>query len=52
MNTGHMSTLFLSIGGASPNWMQHHLPWLAMLVLVFGIARDDSTANDETALDG
>jgi hypothetical protein len=47
-----MSTLFLSIGGASPNWMQHHLPWLAMLVLMFGMARDDRTANDGTALDG
>lgn len=47
-----MSSLFLSMGGVSPNWMQHHLPWLAVLVMVFGMARDDTSAGNETALDG
>lgn len=47
-----MSSLFLSMGGVSPNWMQHHLPWLAVLVMVFGIAPDDRSAVDQTAFDG
>lgn len=47
-----MSHLFLSIGGARPQWMQHNLPWLAVLAMVLGVWRDDLEASDEPGLDG
>lgn len=25
-----------------PNWLQHHLPWLAALSLVMGLFRDEA----------
>ncbi len=43
-----MSSLFLSIGGARPNWMQHHMPWLGVLALMFGLSRDDEDSDADT----
>lgn len=47
-----MSNLFLNIGGARPLWMQHNLPWLAVLAIVFGVWRDEAGAADDAGLDG
>ncbi|WP_210338813.1 hypothetical protein [Devosia rhizoryzae] len=47
-----MSSLFMSIGGAEPHWMQHHMPWLAVLALMFGVWRDEVDAGDEAGLNG
>lgn len=41
-----MNSLFLTMGGAKPDWIRHHLPWLGMLALVFGLARDDDSETD------
>ncbi|UYO01085.1 MAG: hypothetical protein KIT02_07760 [Devosia sp.] len=40
-----MNSLFQSIGAVRPNWMQHHLPWLGVLALLFGLA-DDAAERD------
>lgn len=47
-----MSSLFLSIGGVQTNWIQHHVPWMAVLVLLFGIASEDSPGAAEIDLNG
>ena len=47
-----MSSLFLSIGGAQPNWMQHHMPWMAVLALIFGMASEAPISADEADLNG
>ena len=48
---GSMSNLFLSFGSVGPNWMQHHMPWLAVLTLLFGVSRDEAEPSD-MSLDG
>jgi hypothetical protein len=47
-----MSSLFLSIGGAEPHWMQHNLPWLAVLAMMFGLSRDEADAGERLRLNG
>ena len=47
-----MSSLFLSITGPRPQWMQHNLPWLAVLAMVLGLSRDDVEVSEEPGLDG
>lgn len=44
-----MRNLFLSFGGPQPHWMQHNLPWLAVLAMVLGLVRED--AGDVAASD-
>lgn len=41
-----MSKLVTLFGGASHNWMQHHMPWLAVLALVMGFEHDEPQAGD------
>ncbi len=43
-----MSSLFLSIGNVRGSWMQHNLPWLNVLTLFFGLAREDGPGMAET----
>lgn len=43
-----MSNLFLDIGGVRGNWMQHNLPWLSVLALFLGLAREDGPGMAET----
>lgn len=47
-----MRSVFLSIGGVGPNWMQHHLPWLAVLAMLFGVSRDEPSTDPGPGLDG
>src|SRR5690606_19226768 len=35
-----------------PNWMQHNMPWLAVLAMVLGLVEDDVPTRDEPGLDG
>lgn len=35
-----MRNVLLSIGVSPHHWVQHNLPWLAVLALVFGFDRD------------
>jgi len=35
-----MRQVLLSIGVSPHHWVQHNLPWLAVLALVFGLGRD------------
>lgn len=46
-----MSKLFLSIGAPSGNWVRHSLPWLTLLAMVMGLARDEDIAGSETLRD-
>lgn len=39
-----MREVLLSIGVRPHNWVQHNLPWLGVLVLLFGFDRDDTEA--------
>ncbi|MCP8883967.1 hypothetical protein NIM87_10685 [Devosia sp. XJ19-1] len=36
-----MRQVLLSIGVSPHHWVQHNLPWLAVLAIVFGFDRDD-----------
>ncbi|MFC3703470.1 hypothetical protein ACFOOL_01715 [Devosia honganensis] len=49
-----MRSLFSSIGlSPGTHWVQHNLPWLAMLALVFGFERDEEDpAEKPVQLDG
>ncbi|SFV29494.1 hypothetical protein SAMN05216456_0767 [Devosia crocina] len=47
-----MSKLFLSFEGASPHWLQHHLPWLAVLIVLFGLDRMGEAGEGTIELDG
>ena len=35
-----MREMLFNIGVPSHHWLQHNLPWLAVLALVFGLDRD------------
>ena len=47
-----MSNLVLSIGGVQANWIQHHVPWMAVLVLLFGMASEEGPGTAEIDLNG
>ncbi len=48
-----MRNLLFNIGGIEHHWVQHNLPWLAMLAILFGLERDEAPASDRpTGLDG
>ena len=36
-----MRNVLLSIGVSPHHWVQHNLPWLAVLAMVFGFDRDE-----------
>lgn len=36
-----MRSVLLSIGGTPPNWVQHNLPWLAMLAVLLGFETEN-----------
>ncbi|MHA6297321.1 hypothetical protein [Devosia sp. CAU 1758] len=42
-----MRQVLLSIGVSPHHWVQHNLPWLAVLALVFGFDRDDVGAPEQ-----
>ena len=46
-----MSNLFLDIGSVRCNWMQHNLPWLSVLALFLGLAREGGPGMAETDSD-
>jgi hypothetical protein len=37
-----MRNVLLSVGVTSHHWVQHNLPWLAVLAIVLGLGRDDT----------
>ena len=39
-----MRNLLLSTGLPPHHWVQHNLPWLAVLAVVFGFGRDEVEA--------
>jgi hypothetical protein len=41
-----MRQVLLSIGVPPHHWVQHNLPWLAVLALVFGFDRDDAALGE------
>ena len=41
-----MRQVLLSIGVSPHHWVQHNLPWLAVLALVFGFERDDAALEE------
>ena len=43
-----MNSLSQHIGSARANWMQYHLPWLAVLAFLFGLSRDETSARDSS----
>jgi len=45
---GRMRNLLLNIGGIEHHWVQHNLPWLAMLAILFGLERDEAAAGDRS----
>lgn len=42
----------MSISTSRSNWMQHHMPWLAVFSLLFGVSRDETIEADFEGLDG
>jgi hypothetical protein len=40
-----MRQVLLSIGVSPHHWLQHNLPWLAVLALMFGFERDEDEAS-------
>ena len=46
-----MRQVLLSIGVSPHHWVQHNLPWLAVLAMVFGFERD-GMPEDEPFRDG
>ena len=36
-----MRQVLLSIGVSPHHWVQHNLPWLAVLAMMFGFERDE-----------
>ena len=48
-----MRNLLLNIGSIEHHWVQHNLPWLAMLALLFGLERDGMPVGEApSGLDG
>lgn len=41
-----MRNVLFDIGVSPHHWLQHNLPWLAVLALVFGFDRDDATFDE------
>ena len=46
-----MRRLFLSIGAPSGNWVRHSLPWLTLLTMALGLARDEDIAGIDAPRD-
>lgn len=46
-----MRSVLLSIGVSPHNWVQHNLPWLAVLALMFGFERDEDGAHGPHPVD-
>lgn len=42
-----MRQVLLSIGVPPHHWVQHNLPWLAVLAMVFGFDRDDAALDEQ-----
>lgn len=41
-----MRQMLMSIGVSPDHWVQHNLPWLAVLSLVFGFERDGAALDE------
>ena len=42
-----MRQVLLSIGVSPHHWVQHNLPWLAVLAMLFGFDRDEEPVDGE-----
>ena len=42
-----MSNLGASLFVGPQNWLQHHLPWLAVLAMLMGMLRDEPVMNSD-----
>jgi hypothetical protein len=43
-----MSKILADLSGFEPHWVQHNLPWLAVLAMLFGLGRDEPEAEGKS----